>query len=60
MRQNHSDLPGQIIAQVREEVYDSATGRHLLVPPEARLISTYDSTVTLGQYHTVRVPTIEF
>ncbi|CDG90682.1 TrbI/VirB10 family protein [Xenorhabdus bovienii] len=45
----NSDLPGQIIAQVREGVYDTATGMHLLVPPGARLIGTYDSTVTLGQ-----------
>ncbi|MDE9463076.1 conjugal transfer protein TrbI [Xenorhabdus bovienii] len=45
----NSDLPGQIIAQVREGVYDTATGTHLLVPPGARLIGTYDSGVTLGQ-----------
>lgn len=45
----NSDLPGQIIGQVREGVYDSATGMHLLIPPGARLIGTYDSSVTLGQ-----------
>jgi len=45
----NSDLPGQIIAQVRESVYDSATGTQLLVPAGARLVGTYDSGVTLGQ-----------
>jgi type IV secretory pathway VirB10-like protein len=45
----HSDLPGMIIAQVRENVYDSATGRHLLIPQAARLIGTYDNGVSMGQ-----------
>lgn len=45
----NSDLPGQIIAQVRENVYDSATGQSLLIPAGARLVGTYDSNVTLGQ-----------
>ena len=45
----NSDLPGQIIAQVRENVYDSATGNTLLIPAGARLIGVYDSNVTLGQ-----------
>lgn len=45
----NSDLPGQIIGQVRENVYDTATGQHLLIPAGARLVGTYDSTVTMGQ-----------
>ncbi|WP_229180088.1 TrbI/VirB10 family protein [Bradyrhizobium ivorense] len=45
----NSDLPGQIIGQVRENVYDSATGQNLLIPAGARLIGTYDNGVTLGQ-----------
>lgn len=44
-----SDLPGQITGQVTENVYDSPTGRYLLVPQGARLIGTYDSQVTFGQ-----------
>ncbi len=44
-----SDLPGQITAQVTENVYDSPTGRALLVPQGARLIGLYDSQVTYGQ-----------
>ncbi|GAA5098201.1 TrbI/VirB10 family protein [Bartonella acomydis] len=45
----NSDLPGQIIAQVRESVYDSATGQNVLIPMGARLIGTYDSRVATGQ-----------
>lgn len=44
-----SDLPGLITAQVTENVYDSATGRLLLVPQGARLIGSYDSVVAFGQ-----------
>lgn len=44
-----SDLPGQIIGQVSQNVYDSATGRHLLIPQGARLIGTYSSDVAYGQ-----------
>lgn len=44
-----SDLPGLITAQVTENVYDSATGRILLIPQGARLIGSYDSVVAFGQ-----------
>lgn len=44
-----SDLPGQITAQVTEQVYDSPTGSHLLIPQGARLIGQYDSLVAFGQ-----------
>ncbi|MCG2632494.1 TrbI/VirB10 family protein [Bradyrhizobium sp. WYCCWR 13023] len=44
-----SDLPGQITAQVTENVFDTPTGRFLLVPQGARLIGIYDSQVTFGQ-----------
>ncbi|MES5488013.1 TrbI/VirB10 family protein [Bradyrhizobium sp. INPA03-11B] len=44
-----SDLPGQITAQVTENIYDTPTGRFLLVPQGARLIGMYDSQVTFGQ-----------
>ncbi|MET3840356.1 TrbI/VirB10 family protein [Bradyrhizobium sp. OAE829] len=44
-----SDLPGQITAQVTESVFDSPTGRLLLIPQGARLIGVYDSQVTFGQ-----------
>jgi len=44
-----SDLPGQVTAQVTEHVYDSPTGRRLLVPQGSKLIGTYDSQVSFGQ-----------
>lgn len=44
-----SDLPGQITAQVTENVFDSPSGRFLLIPQGARLIGTYDSQVAFGQ-----------
>jgi type IV secretion system protein TrbI len=44
-----SDLPGQITAQVTENVYDTPSGRLLLVPQGARLIGVYDSQVATGQ-----------
>jgi type IV secretion system protein VirB10 len=44
-----SDLPGQITAQVTQNVYDSPTGRILLIPQGARLVGDYDSEITAGQ-----------
>ena len=44
-----SDLPGQITAQVTEAVYDSPTGKYLLIPQGAKLIGQYDSSVAFGQ-----------
>lgn len=38
-----SDLPGQITAQVTENIYDSPTGRILLVPRGTRIIGQYDT-----------------
>ncbi len=45
----HSDLPGQITAQVTENVYDSPTGSLLLIPQGTRIIGQYDDGVTFGQ-----------
>ena len=44
-----SDLPGQISAQVTQNVFDSPTGRILLIPQGARLVGEYDSEVIAGQ-----------
>ncbi len=44
-----SDLPGQITAQVTANVFDSPTGRILLIPQGSRLIGEYDSEVAAGQ-----------
>lgn len=45
----NSDLPGDIIAQVTEPVFDGLTGNHVLVPAGARLIGRYDSLIAFGQ-----------
>lgn len=44
-----SDLPGQVIATVTQPIYDTATGRYLLIPQGSRLIGRYDSQVAFGQ-----------
>lgn len=44
-----SDLPGQISAQVTENVYDSPTGRSLLIPQGTRVIGQYDNAIGSGQ-----------
>ncbi len=45
----HSDLPGQTRALVRRNVYDSVTGRHLLIPQGSRLLGRYDHQIAWGQ-----------
>lgn len=45
----NSDLPGRIKAQVTENVYDTATGNHLLVPQGTMVNGIYDSRVVFGQ-----------
>jgi type IV secretion system protein VirB10 len=51
----NSDIPGQLVAQVSENVYDTATGRYLLIPQGAKLTGTYDNSVTFGQRRTLVV-----
>jgi type IV secretion system protein VirB10 len=45
----NSDMPGMVIGQVAENVYDTATGNDLLIPQGARLIGQYDNSVSMGQ-----------
>ncbi|EGQ8544902.1 conjugal transfer protein TrbI [Vibrio parahaemolyticus] len=45
----NSDLPGQIVAQVSQDVSDTATGRHLLIPQGSRLVGSYSNDVAYGQ-----------
>lgn len=45
----NSDLPGQIIAQVSQNVYDSVTGKNLLIPQGTKIVGSYDSFVAIGQ-----------
>lgn len=44
-----SDLPGDVIGTVTEPVYDTATGRHLLIPQGSRIFGRYNSQVSFGQ-----------
>jgi type IV secretion system protein VirB10 len=45
----NSDLPGSLIAQVSQNVYDTGYGRHLLIPQGSKLYGVYDSRVVYGQ-----------
>jgi type IV secretion system protein VirB10 len=44
-----SDLPGEVKALVRSNVYDTATGKYLLIPQGSRMVGVYDSQVAYGQ-----------
>lgn len=45
----NSDLPGQIVAQVSQNIYDTPTGKYVLIPQGARLVGSYSSDVEYGQ-----------
>ena len=45
----NSDLPSNVIGQVRENVYDTVSGNYLIIPKGTRLIGRYDSGITFGQ-----------
>ncbi len=49
----NSDLPGVMIAQIAQNVYDTATGKHLLLPQGSKLYGVYDSRVIYGQSRTL-------
>ena len=45
----NSDLPGRVTAQITENIYDTVSGRYLLIPQGSRVIGTYDSVIAFGQ-----------
>jgi len=45
----NSQIPGQIVAQVSQNVFDTATGKYLLIPQGSRLVGAYDSNPVFGQ-----------
>jgi type IV secretion system protein VirB10 len=49
----NSDVPGMIVGQVAENVYDTATGGYLLIPQGAKLVGAYDNSVSQGQTRVV-------
>lgn len=44
-----NELPGDVVAQVRRDVYDSVTGRYLLIPKGAKLLGKYSPYAGMGQ-----------
>lgn len=44
----NSDTAGDIVAQVRQNIYDSQTGETLLIPQGSRLIGTYGNNGSVG------------
>jgi len=45
----NSDLPGQIVAQVSQDVFDTPTGRYRLIPQGSKLVGRYNHEVVMGQ-----------
>ena len=50
----HSDAPGMFVGRVMQNIYDSATGRYLLIPQGSKVVGVYDNAVSQGQ---TRIPT---
>ena len=51
----NTDLPGEVKAVVRENVYDTASGQYLLIPQGSRLVGQYDNRVSYGQSRAIVV-----
>lgn len=45
----NSQLPGMIIAQVSEQVFDTVSGRYVLIPQGTRILGQYENSVNYGQ-----------
>ncbi|MEG1328581.1 MAG: TrbI/VirB10 family protein, partial [Janthinobacterium sp.] len=45
----NSELPGQIMAQVSQDVYDTPLGKYKLIPQGSRLVGSYANEVAYGQ-----------
>ena len=45
----NTDMPGQVVGQIRGNVYDSLTGTQILIPKGSKVVGTYSSGVTFGQ-----------
>lgn len=44
-----TSIPGEVVAQVRHDVYDTVSGRYLLIPKGSKIVGKYDSQVSYGQ-----------
>ncbi|WP_323993245.1 TrbI/VirB10 family protein [Nguyenibacter sp. L1] len=49
----NSGLPGQLTGHVTQNVYDSPTGRYLLIPQGSTLVGQYSSAIAFGQDRTL-------
>jgi type IV secretion system protein VirB10 len=45
----NSDLPGMVTARITESVYDTVTGRQLMIPQGSKVVGMYDSDTVYGQ-----------
>ena len=45
----NSDNPGMITGFIKEDVYDSKTGRILLIPGGSKILGKYNSNISFGQ-----------
>ena len=45
----NTDLPGKIVGRISSDVYDSATGRYVLIPQGSVAVGSYSSLVSNGQ-----------
>ena len=45
----NTDLPGDVLATVTENVYDSVSGKNLLIPQGSKLLAKYSSAISFGQ-----------
>ena len=45
----NTSLPGEVVARVRDNIYNSVTGQFLLIPKGSKLIGQYDSQISYGQ-----------
>lgn len=45
----NTSLPGDVVAQVRQDIFDTVKGKYLLIPKGSRLLGRYDSSVSYGQ-----------
>ncbi|OCS38181.1 TrbI/VirB10 family protein [Campylobacter fetus] len=45
----NSDLPGEILAQISQNIYDTASGKHLLIPQGSKVVGSYSSNIVYGQ-----------
>jgi len=45
----NTTLPGDVVAQVTESIFDSVSGQFLLVPKGSKLLGKYDSQISYGQ-----------